>query len=166
MQSYRRTVSCVYVTLIKHLYVGFLAFVCVFVCLSSRHCFRSGPSWVPEMLWSSWTSTTLISMSENMLLAVSGIWGKHMHPPTQRVLYNTGAFSVLLCLIFKLLHLYHPGHFVTCLHFPCWFILLWITVSDYMHEFPEWKITSRKQLFRNPPLMLLSPFLPSVSSHQ
>lgn len=96
--------DCMYVTLIKHPRAHFWVSVCV--ALSSRHCFRSGPNCVPEMLWSFWTSTTLTSMSENTLCAVCVIWGKHLYPPPHTVLHITVALSCLTHL-FKPLHSYH-----------------------------------------------------------
>lgn len=81
--------DCMYVTLIKHPRAHFWVSVCV--ALSSRHCFRSGPNCVPEMLWSFWTSTTLTSMSENTLCAVCVIWGKHLYPtPTYGFTHYSG----------------------------------------------------------------------------
>lgn len=81
--------DCMYVTLIKHPRAHFWVSVCV--ALSSRHCFRSGPNCVPEMLWSFWTSTTLTSMSENTLCAVCVIWGKHLYPtPTYSFIHYSG----------------------------------------------------------------------------
>lgn len=94
--------DCMYVTLIKHLRAHFWVSVCV--ALSSRHCFRSGPNCVPEMLWSFWTSTTLTSMSENTLCAVCVIWGKHLYPtPTYSFIHYSGP----PCRLFKPLHSYH-----------------------------------------------------------